>query len=81
MTGESFTPRDLADAVAGGNLAFMATLLNDVREADHVLLDENEPDPQAIVSRDQVVALRALLRAGTRIGRRLARLLGRHPRR
>jgi hypothetical protein len=76
MTGETFTLRQLADAVAGGNLTAMVKMLNDAGDGPH--LDENEPDPAAVITRDQVITL-WVDRAGSTVGHRLTRLLGSHP--
>ena len=51
----------------------MAAMLNDAGATPR--LDENEPDPGAQVDRGTVIDL-AALRAGDRVGRVLAELLG-----
>jgi len=73
-----FTLKELADCVSGGNLTAMVKMLNDTREPSHPRLDENEPDPAAQVSRDQVICL-WVMRAGSTVGHRLTRLLGSNP--
>lgn len=73
MSGATFTLGELAQRVAGGNLATMAKLLNDAG-ADPCL-DENTPDPAAVVLRATVIDL-AAVRAGDVVGRRAAALLG-----
>lgn len=76
--GSMFTLKELADRVAGGNLTSMAKMLNGTRESSHPRLDENDPDPTAMVSRDQVICL-WVMRAGSTVGHRLTRLLGSNP--
>jgi hypothetical protein len=73
MSGASFTLGELASRVTSGGLRAMAAMLNDAGATPR--LDENEPDPGAQVDRGTVIDL-AALRAGDRVGRVLAELLG-----
>ena len=65
-----FTIGELAEAATGGNERAMRKLLNDAGAR----VDENISDPAEAVPRDQVVALLAM-RAGDRVGRKLAEAL------
>lgn len=73
MSKAAFTLGDLAGKVTGGNLAAMAKLINDT--GIHPRLNENEPDPGALVARRTVSELLAM-RADDRVGRLLGDLLG-----
>lgn len=68
MSGATFTLGELARRVSGGNLATMAKMLNDA--GANPRLDENRPDPGALVDRGTVIDLYAT-RAGDGVGRRL----------
>lgn len=68
---ELFTIGELAEAVTGGNERAMPKLLNDAGAR----LDEYATNPAETVTRDAVVILFAL-RAGDRVGRKLAEVLG-----
>lgn len=67
-----FTIGELADEVTGGNERAMRKLLNDAGAQPR--LDEYTNNPNETVSRQLVVDLVAL-RAGDRVGRKLAGLL------
>ena len=72
MSGEIFTIEELAAEVSGGNLAAMAKLLNDAGASPPL----SEIDPRgSTVDRGTVISLYAH-RAGDRVGRKLAQLLG-----
>jgi len=64
MSGATFTLSELAGKVTGGNLAAMTKMLNaaGIRPA----LDENEPDPGAVVDRETVIDLLAMLAGDVR---------------
>lgn len=70
---QTFTIGELSSSVTGGNERAMRQLLNGVGADPR--LDEYVIDPGETVSRDLVIALFAQ-RAGDRVGRKLAELLG-----
>jgi hypothetical protein len=70
--GEAFSVEELADAVTGGDEHALRQLLNDM--GGHLEVYASRPSEQ--VPRALVAKL-AETRAGDRVGRRLAELLGR----
>ena len=74
MTGDTFTVKELADAVTGGNVSAMAKLLNGAGAQPR--LDELTPTGGQVVSRSAVIDLYAM-RVGDYVGRKLAMVLRR----
>lgn len=72
MSESTFTVGELAWAVTGGNVRTMTKLLNDAGADPR--LSELEDNPAAVVPRALVIDLLAM-RAGDRVGRKLAEVL------
>lgn len=75
MSGDTFTVGELALAVIGpytGAVRAMTKMLNDAGAVPR--LNELEDDPAAVVPRELVIDLLAM-RAGDRVGRKLAEVL------
>lgn len=81
MSGDTFTVSELAEAVTGGNVMAMTKLLNDAGAQPGI--EEAVGDPVRLAAAGRVVVTRAIvvglyaMRAGSRVGRKLARLLRR----